>query len=132
MAKSKRRKREKRRDNSTIAKTPSLPFSAKKLADYRVIQDRRRFDPAGRYANAKTIRGKNHELTARRSSPNRTLRDRNVRPRVQERIGFIDPARVLVCVRRNVRREVLHAKRKTGRRGQKRARWNQWSRVRCR
>lgn len=45
---------------------------------------------------------------------------------------FADPSSVLVCVRRGQRREVLHALRKTGRRGKKGPyRRNLWSGVHC-
>lgn len=46
-------------------------------------------------------------------------------------ISFKDPDRVLVCVRRHQRREVLHALHKTGRGGQSKPRWTAWSGVRC-
>lgn len=46
-------------------------------------------------------------------------------------VSFVAPRRVLVCVRRQIRREVLHAFRKTGRSGQRSPRLTQWSGVHC-
>lgn len=41
------------------------------------------------------------------------------------------PSRVAVCVRREQRREVLHALRRTGGGGRKRRRYNEWSNISC-
>lgn len=46
-------------------------------------------------------------------------------------IQFAAPHRVLVCVRRHIRREVLYAFNKAGRGGQLSPRWTAWSSVNC-
>lgn len=46
-------------------------------------------------------------------------------------VAFTEPTNVVACARRQQRKEVLHAKRKTGRSGQRRPRFNRWSDVRC-
>lgn len=46
-------------------------------------------------------------------------------------VSFAEPQNVVVCARRQKRREVLFAKRKTGRSGQRRPIRNRWSDVRC-
>lgn len=51
--------------------------------------------------------------------------------KVPYQISFSAPAETLVCVRRSRRKEVLFAKKKTGRRGQKKARWSKWSTIKC-
>lgn len=51
--------------------------------------------------------------------------------RVPYQIAFTAPAETLVCVRRKRRKEVLFAKRKTGKGGQRRARHNKWSKYKC-
>jgi len=51
--------------------------------------------------------------------------------RVPYQIAFQAPAQTLVCVRRRTRQQVLHAKRKTGKGGQRKSRWRKWSTVRC-
>lgn len=50
---------------------------------------------------------------------------------VPSRVRFGAPRRVLICVRRRRRREVLHAKGVAGRRGLRRPRRNFWSEVSC-
>lgn len=51
--------------------------------------------------------------------------------KVPYQIAFSAPAETLVCIRRKRRKEVLFAKRKTGRGGQRRARWSKWSNTKC-
>lgn len=46
-------------------------------------------------------------------------------------IAFADPSRVAVCVRRGVRREVLHALKVAGGTGQRRPRFNASSKISC-
>lgn len=46
-------------------------------------------------------------------------------------IAFSAPGETLVCVRRARRKEVLFAKKKTGKRGQRKARWSIWSKTKC-
>lgn len=47
------------------------------------------------------------------------------------RFAFSVPRDVIVCVRRKVRKEVIHASGRAGRRGQRRPRRNEYSDVRC-
>lgn len=51
--------------------------------------------------------------------------------KVPYQIAFSAPAETLVCVRRRRRKEVLFAKKHTGKGGQKRPRWNRWSSTKC-
>jgi len=46
-------------------------------------------------------------------------------------VGFVRPQRVAVCVRRGVRREVLHALKVAGRRGLSGGRRSEFSSIRC-
>lgn len=50
---------------------------------------------------------------------------------VKERLSFNLPKRLEMCLRRKVRSEVMHAKKKTGKGGQKRPVRNFWSRISC-
>lgn len=55
-------------------------------------------------------------------------------PKLYSSLPAVEPAlkgRTLTCVRRKVREEVLHALRKTGKRGQKSPRWNLQSKIKC-
>lgn len=47
------------------------------------------------------------------------------------RPAFAAPRRVLICVRRKQRKEVLFAKNKAGRRGQRRPKFNRFSEISC-
>lgn len=52
-------------------------------------------------------------------------------PRLSEPLRFPDPKRVLVCIRRDQRKRVLHAKKVAGSGGLRKPRRNQWSDVKC-
>lgn len=54
---------------------------------------------------------------------------RQAKQRVQ--MAFTAPRETIVCIRRSTRKEVLFAKKKTGKRGQRKARWSAWSRYKC-
>lgn len=56
---------------------------------------------------------------------------RGARSRVPYQIAFNAPKETLVCVRRQRRKEVLFAKKKTGKGGQRKARWSSYSGVKC-
>ena len=71
-----------------------------------------------------------------RARLSRELRGMGQRKKPLSRIGFINPARVVICARRRMRREVLHAFRKVGAGGgarfpRKKPRYNEWSGVVC-
>lgn len=46
-------------------------------------------------------------------------------------IAFKAPAATLVCVRRNTRKQVLHALNQTGKAGQRAPKRTQWSNIKC-
>lgn len=56
---------------------------------------------------------------------------KGTRSRVPSQLQFTAPAETIICVRRSRRKEVLFAKRKTGRAGQKQPRRTPWSEVKC-
>lgn len=109
------------------------------------IEDRRFHHPLGTFRPARTRSG--HPVTPHKVKnftvrPSRVVRGPGGRPmrrrkvvRVQtvpSRIRFDQPRRVLICIRRKVREEVLHALGRTGR-GQKRRdpRRNAHSHISC-
>lgn len=51
--------------------------------------------------------------------------------KVPYQMAFTAPGETIVCIRRKRRKEVLFAKRKTGKGGQKKARWSKWSSYKC-
>ena len=137
-----------RRDVSTIA-NPRLPpvnnryvtrLPQSPLLKLRLFEDRRRWHPEGKYAPARSFSRSRHRLkvgeapeTVRRSGQT-SRRDTRYAPKLRypsATIGFTAPSSVLVCVRRNMRRQVLHALRKTGKVGQRRPRRSWYSSISC-
>jgi len=90
----------------------------------RLLEDRRFWHPLGQRRPAQSFRNVNHSLKipSGRSTSKYPLHT----------VGFVNPENVAVCVRRKIRKEVLFAKRKTGKRGQKKPRFNWFSKVSCR
>jgi hypothetical protein len=90
--------------------------------DRRLIEDRRTYTPTYR---PKTKSGQRAIIvTSTRPRTNRTSP-----PLLREKFKF--PKETLICLRRKQRKEVLHAKRHTGKAGQKRPRRNQYSQTHC-
>ncbi|QXP07907.1 MAG: hypothetical protein [Arizlama microvirus] len=108
-----------------------------------LFEDRRRFDPAGDFSPAKSFNKPRHRLTDVPVYENKNLNRVSTLPRfyevvqprprkIKSKISFQQPDQVLICVRRNQRKEVLHALRKTGQSGQKKPRFNEYSSISCR
>lgn len=138
------RSRRTRRDTSAIAnrrlprsQTPSVSPRSMQSDFLRSVSDGRFFNPEPLYASPKTLSGARHRLrvfsptSVSRSHPARPGRGFRAYEPVPTAIGFENPSQMVTCVRRGIREEVLHAKRKTGRVGQKRPRFNEFSKVRC-
>jgi len=96
-------------------------------------EDRRAWHPLGDDADALSRSG----VPARTSHRFQTLRPAvnliGAAPRLAKSIpGFVDPRRVMACLRRAARREVLHALRRTGKgSGGGKKHFNNLSKVRC-
>lgn len=118
------------------------PIRSPDLSRLIEYEDRRQWHPEGENRPARSFSQSRHRLT---------VVDKNYRRQVQKNrdrfagvrrfpsqtraaVVFKNPDRVLVCVRRNIRREVLHALNKTGRgKGkQRRPRYNVYSKISCR
>lgn len=119
-----------RRVTTDNANNYLLPFMADDtpLMD---IQDRRAFNPSSPYSpNVKT-----DTLPARvRRKPKvyqHSLKKRLAKNQVHLVQSFFAPENVLICVRRKTRKEVLHAFKKIGMKGQKKPRRNVYSDVHC-
>lgn len=135
MARSRSNSKNIRRDASAIANTRRvlpLKFDFSRLTE---LQDRRAFNPEDVYASPRSIQGTRSRIRSSRvvaataqSSPNRA---RMPKMRFKVTYAFQSPKRVLVCIRRRARKEVLHALKKTGRRGQRSPRFNYYSSIRC-
>lgn len=106
-------RRPEERDNTIIARSPALPFPApifpaptwlSPLPEPDIVFDDRQFHPERDYRPQRNISGRRARLhipPAHRVG--RTL---------SHRVTFDDP-KIMMCVRRKTRREVLHALRRT-------------------
>lgn len=92
------------------------------LGQLDLFEDRRLFNPELAPPARSTNRSR-HRLVIPRSTRSRG--------KLPQFVGFDVPEKVLICVRRKIRGEVLHAKKKTGRRGQKKPRRGYYSSVSC-
>lgn len=94
-------------------------------------EDRRNHN-YGRVRSAKGALSVSHRLIA---VPKNSALDTE-KKKSQERIGFFNSARVVICARRRMRKEVLHAKKKVGSGGgasipQKKPKYNEFSEIVC-
>lgn len=93
------------------------------------LEDRRQWHPEA-IAPARAFVRSASRLIAR-PQPSR-VRGRRIKLFSPSMVAFADPARVAVCVRRRVRREVLHARRVAGSSTmRKKRRFNPYSRIHC-
>ncbi len=122
MAKAKKKKDKRRREIINLASSnlPALHLTP------RSVQDRRLYHPLGAARPLLTTSSRRPVLVV--SQPKK----QKAKPKGPVyRVQFAKPRFVLVCVRRNIRKQVLHALNKTGRGGQRRPRRNQWSEISC-
>lgn len=121
------------KDTTNRMLPPSL--STKQLDLFRpiVADDRRFHHPDGLYRPAKDVLGNVPRVVVRRKSDKYQYSLKKSFPALYEPDfqAFAVPDRVLICVRRKRRKEVLHALKKTGKGGQKRPRRNWYSDVTC-
>lgn len=133
------RNNRKRRDTSAISNhrlpsfVPSRSVFSDSMSDLSEIEDRRRWHPEGEFSPARGYSKLSTTLT--RSTPN--VNRPNPRPKSARlfisdlKETFTEPKRVAICVRRQIRKEVLHALRQTGGTGQNRPTYNANSMVSC-
>ena len=95
------------RPSPIIKNTPIAAFSPTKILTntLRDIEDRRTFHPEGQKRPARSLNRSQHRLV---------LPDKKTSPSLPHRVQFDAPKKVLICIRRKQRKEVLFAKRKTG------------------
>lgn len=93
--------------------------------DLRHVEDRRRYHPSKILRSPKRVDGSRAMVGVSRGGA------KAARHALPHKINFLVPKATVVCIRRKRRKEVLFAKRKTGKRGQRRPRRNFFSEVRC-
>lgn len=103
------------------------PVQGRHLQPLNLIDDRRSYHPEPATRPARLFSGAVASVKA-------TITPKHVsgKSRVPVQIAFTAPDQTLVCVRRKTRKQVLFAKRKTGKAGQRKPKRNMWSNVRCR
>lgn len=100
--------------------TPPITFSP-----ILALEDRREWHPERQHKPVRAIR---------RSATAIVARDRLHSPNSQTKaiLAFKEPEKLALCVRREVRKRVMHAINKAGRSGQKRRTTNPQSKISCR
>lgn len=107
------------------------------FSDYSVpfpVTDRRIFNPEKRFSRpAVRFSGRPARVIAPQARKARLARSRGFSSPffTGASLAFANPRSVAVCVRRGVRREVLHAKGVAGSRGLRRPKRNHFSSIRC-
>lgn len=97
-----------------------------RMTDMRSVEDRRTYHPDREFRSPLDVRGvPRHTLAVPAPQP------RSNYSGLPAHVAFQAPHDVLVCVRRNTRKEVLHAFKKTGKSGQKRPRRTPFSNIQC-
>lgn len=141
-----------RRDVSIIANRRLPVFSIKSSTETRrtsgltLFEDRRLWTPTPDVArlldysqySLTDVPRVSHHASIRR--PGRKIEKKNRNPfgvsklfwNAPRVVAFADPSSTLICMRRSRRREVMFARRKAGKRGQKRPRFNRFSKISCR
>lgn len=121
------------RDAYAIATTVSSPPVVSVVRRARpsqalvLVEDRRTFYPtAPALRPALSFSRKSHARVVAKQNPRF-----NQPSQTKAILAFAEPKKVLVCVRRKRRKEVLHAKGVAGRRGLRRPHRNNWSGIRC-
>lgn len=100
--------------------------------DLRLIEDRRRFHPERDLRPALSISRLARRLVERLPRPKR-MAPGNPRSNLRSHFAFHTPSKVVKCVRRKERREVIFAERKSGKGSRAlRRRRDYWSDVSCR
>lgn len=147
-----RGKKNRTRDTFDISNAPALRFEKRPVAhrgspksdfsesDILKMDDRRRYHPEGGRRPTNSIRRESRHLIAvpNRSNPTKTKPYRTfsysqtVFNEPPARVSYKIPSEVTVCVRRSRRRQVMFAKNKAGKAGQKKPHWNSLSRTQCR
>lgn len=127
-----------RRDTPSIATahyTRAVPIQQFKPRPFSLTlyEDRRQFHPEGIYAPAKSFNSTRHRIAVPKSNYKVPLSQYSALGQTYPtyKLAFEAPTKVLVCVRRKIRKQVLHALSKTGKVGQNRPKISDYSHISC-
>lgn len=107
----------------------SLPLSRISVRDLRPIEDRRDFHPDYDHRAPKSYPSYRTHVRVKSYQPVNLSSD--TYQAVPWRTEFVKPQEVITCVKRKIRREVLHALLVAGKRGLGRPHYNLFSKVSC-
>lgn len=118
----------KKQPRPSVSRTPEQRERRRQNMDYAVslgnLEDRRSFHPEGRHRAARTVSGVPHSrlVPAKPRNPGVPVRAQSFRSRFDvsgpaTRLQFATPNRVIRCIRRKIRKEVLLALKLGGRNG---------------
>lgn len=128
----KKRNRSAQRDHLSIARPSAVRNYVPKPVV--LVSDRRAFHPRGETAPLSSPRKSQRRVVEKVvvSQPNRNKMGRAGKPAHHYKVAFSVPRKVELCVRRQRRRQVLFAMRRTGKGSRAvRRRRNYWSGVSC-
>lgn len=120
--------------NITIPRMLPRPIYVPPVNRLVVAEDRRTWSPGSTYRWAKTVIGTPARIRAKVRGRVSQLMTPNYMQQVARHIEFVSPRRVVVCVRRKIRKEVMHALGFAGRRGRGGAgprRYTEHSNIHC-
>lgn len=105
------------------------PTSLANFNHLRAIEDRRTYHPQ-KHRSAKSLDRSHHDLVTPVTRSGNKNKDRFAYLRLPSAVQFKAPKKVLICIRRKRRKEVLFAFKKT-KGGSRRHRRNYFSDIRC-
>lgn len=139
MKNKKNRSRRVTTDNANLLPRFDINSLLSPKAPLSLYEDRRQWNPEDIYAPARSFTKTRHRLTVvnenltrNRTKPQTVGDIRRRSDGTLARIAFQNPDKVLICARRQIRREVMHAFGKAGRGGQKSPKFNEYSKISCR
>lgn len=102
------------------------------LTPLSVFEDRREWNPEGDNAPARSFNKSRHRLVSIPRRPRKSVAYIKPNFYTPDVVAFHAPRKVLICVRRKRRKEVMFALNKAGKAGQRSPRFNEYSEVSCR
>lgn len=116
------------RGHTQTARRQSAPPSFLGSSPILNLSDRRLYHPEGFFRPAIA----QPKVAARIiGGPGKSQAGRKLHSLSHEKLTFAVPDKVAICVRRKRRKEVMFAKNKAGKSGQKRPKRNYWSSISC-
>lgn len=126
----------------SLSSSRVIPLSiSRRRSALSEFEDRRLYHPEGVQAPARSFVSPRHRIKAidrvytkpRFYSPSAlTFHTGPVKSQTRATLAFSDPKRTLICVRRQIRREVIHALKFSGRNGARHYRRTPYSSISCR